>query len=199
MSEAPAPLKLFLSYAHEDEELADRLKAHLAGLVRSGLIDIWYDRRIQPGADWSAEIARELEQADLILFLLSADFLDSDYCSQVEARRALERHLEGSARVVPIFLRPVELAETPFRDIQGLPHDAKAVTEWANPDQACRQIAEGIYRMARRARRSEGGRWFSLGTQRRWPWIGLGLAVLVATGLAYNRRPPGSAGEAVEV
>jgi hypothetical protein len=95
-------------YAH-DQDLADELLKHLKPLERQGLIAPWHDRRIPPGGDRNRRIAAELERADMVLFLLSSDFMGSDYCNGVEVRRALQRHAAGEARALPIFLRPVEL------------------------------------------------------------------------------------------
>ena len=100
------PVKVFISYAHEDGELREKLEAQLAILRRQGLIEIWQDRQIGAGAEWAGSIHNELETADLILLLVSADFLNSDYIFDVELRRAIDLHEAGTARVIPIILRP---------------------------------------------------------------------------------------------
>src|SRR4051794_30257106 len=79
---------LFLSYSHADEALRDELAKHLSTLRREGLIRTWYDREMLPGSHIDAEISRNLEEADIALMLVSADFLNSDYCSSIELKRA---------------------------------------------------------------------------------------------------------------
>jgi len=101
------PITVFYSYAHEDESLRDELAKHLRLLEREGFIKEWHDRRITPGDEWKNQIDHYLETAELILLLVSPDFINSDYCYDIEMQRAMERHEEGAARIVPIILRPV--------------------------------------------------------------------------------------------
>lgn len=101
------PVKIFFCYAHEDEPLLNKLKTHLMPLQRKGLIDVWYDRDISAGTEWEHQIKEQLNTAQIILLLVSPDFMNSDYCYGVEMQRALERHERGEARVIPIILRPV--------------------------------------------------------------------------------------------
>ena len=138
-------LSVFISYAHEDEELLIELQKHLGPLRRSGLITTWYDRQIVPGTEWSQEVDRHLNAAALILLLISSDFLDSDYCYSNEMQHALGRHKKGDAVVIPILLRPVAWDDrAPFANLACLPHGGKTVTEWPNRDAAFRDIAQGI-------------------------------------------------------
>ncbi len=126
------PMTLFYSYAHEDEELRNQLDKHLHLLERQGLITSWHDCEIRAGDDWAIEIDTHLESAQIILLLISADFLASDYCYGVEMKRALERHFTGEARVVPIILRPVDWKHEPIlNSLQALPTDGKPVTTWS--------------------------------------------------------------------
>jgi CheY-like chemotaxis protein len=164
-SERPAPVTLFYSYAHEDEPLREELQDHLAILERRGVIRSWHDRAIVPGHDWSHEIDQHLREADLVLLLISKDFIASDYIMGVELGLAMERQQRGDATVVPILLRPVDLQpedaqDMPFVDLlkpQGLPRDLKPVTTWPNRDEAWTQVAGGLRATvnAIRARRPE--------------------------------------------
>jgi len=138
------PLKLFYSYAHLDEEHQMRLETSLAMLRRQGYISEWHDRRITAGTPWGAEIDRNLEAADLIVLLVSPDFLASDYCYDIETKRALERHDEGTARVIPIIVRRSDWHEAPFARLQALPKDSKPVRAWADPDDAWQSVTDGI-------------------------------------------------------
>ncbi|ESA34527.1 tir protein [Leptolyngbya sp. Heron Island J] len=137
-------VNVFFSYAHKDEDLRDELAKHLKILERQGIIETWYDRDIDAGAERSTEIDKQLTSADIILLLVSSDFVASDYCYDVELKRALERHDKGEARVIPIIVRPVDLEGTPFSKLQVLPKDAKPITEWDNQDKAFLNIAQGI-------------------------------------------------------
>ena len=114
-----AGLRLFCSYAHEDQALLEEMRRHLSVLERSGLIAGWDDRMITAGADWEGSILEALEGADVILLLISADFLASDYCWDVEMRRALVRAAAAEALVVPVILRPVRLDGRALREASG--------------------------------------------------------------------------------
>src|SRR5260221_2084879 len=129
-----SPVIVFYSYAHEDEPLREQLEKHLRLLSRQGLISEWYDCQIVAGMGWAQEIDEHLEVASIILLLISADFLASDYCYDIEMKRALERHQRGEARVIPIILRPCDWRSSPFAHLQCLPRDGKAVTTWQNLD-----------------------------------------------------------------
>src|SRR5579885_378218 len=100
------PLRLFLSYASEDEIYQQELTKHLSLLQRTGVIKQWHARRITAGSEWKRQIDQHLEEADVIVILVSADFLSSDYCNDVELERSLARHREGSCRVIPVIVRP---------------------------------------------------------------------------------------------
>lgn len=149
MDDSPRPLRVFISYAHEDEELRRKLETQLAILQREGLISTWQDRKIAPGQEWAKEIGAELEAADLVLLLVSADFLASGYINDVELKRALERHEAGEARVIPIILRPSLWQRGAFAKLQALPTDAEPVTsrKWGSLDEAFFDVAQGLARV----------------------------------------------------
>jgi hypothetical protein len=140
----PAPLEVFFSYAHEDEELRQALEKHLALLQRRGLIVGWHDRRIIAGEQWSEEIDVHVHSAQVILLLISSDFLASDYCYGIEMKIALERHDRHEAIVIPVILRPVDWSDASFAHLQALPRDAKPITTWPNRDEAFADVARGI-------------------------------------------------------
>lgn len=138
------PLKIFYCYAHEDRDLRDRIDKHLAGLKRRGHIVAWYDREIQAGTVWEQEINIHLSTADIILLLVSADFVNSDYCYGKEMQRALEMHEKGEAYVLPILLRPMDWQDAPFAKLQLLPTGAKPITRWSDPEEALEDVAKQI-------------------------------------------------------
>lgn len=128
------PLLVFISYSHRDEEWRRQLEIHLGSLLKEERISIWHSRKIRPGDDWSEEISDHLATADLILPLISADFLTSGYCHAIEMRRALERHAAGEARIVPVVMRPCDWHGTPLARLQALPRDSLAVTSRSDVD-----------------------------------------------------------------
>jgi hypothetical protein len=138
------PVKIFCCYAHEDEPLLKKLKTHLFPLQRAGLVDVWYDRDISAGTDWEQQIKERLNTAQIILLLVSPDFMASDYCYSIEMQRAIERHERGEARVIPIILRHTYWQGAPFGKLQALPTDAKPVRSWPNQDQAFFNVTQGI-------------------------------------------------------
>lgn len=137
------PTKVFISYSHKDEEFKNSLTEHLSGLVRSGTISEWNDRKIVSGTDWSHEINENLKSSDLILFLISSSFLSSDYCVNIEAETALSMHKSGEAQLIPIVIRAVEWSDSPLSKLQGLPKDAKPVAS-PNNDEAWVDVIQGI-------------------------------------------------------
>jgi hypothetical protein len=120
-----AAIELFYSYAHEDETLRDQLNDPLALLQHQGYIQGWYDRDISAGGLWAEKIDKRLETAQIILLLVSSSFLASKYCYGVEMQKAMARHEDGQAIVIPIILRPCDWEDAPFGKLQALPKDAK--------------------------------------------------------------------------
>ncbi|CAM2139630.1 TIR domain-containing protein [Pararobbsia alpina] len=135
---------LFFSYSHVDEALRDQLEVHLAMLKRDGLIDTWHDRRISAGDTLDDSIDEQLEQADVILLLVSANFIASEYCYSREMSRAIERNVSGEARVIPVILRACDWHTAPFGKLLALPTDARPVTSWPNQDEAFADVARAI-------------------------------------------------------
>jgi hypothetical protein len=142
-----APINLFYSYCHKDEALRKKLEASLSLLRRQDVIREWHDRRIEPGTEWSGQIDHYLDAADVILLLVSTDFLASDFCYGVEMKQALERHDAGTVRVIPVILRPCDWRSAPFGKLQSLPKDGKPVTAWKSRDEAFTDVAHGIRRV----------------------------------------------------
>jgi internalin A len=138
------PLKIFYCYAHEDRALRDNIDKHLSGLKRRGRVVVWYDREILAGMEWEREIERRLSTSQIILLLVSADFMSSDYCYGKEMQKALEMHEKGEARVLPILLRPVDWRDTPFARLQILPTGALPITRWSDRDEALTDVATQI-------------------------------------------------------
>ena len=141
-----------VSCVHEDEGLREELAMQLSLLERQGCISSWHDRKVPVGPEWKGQIDERLESAQIILFLVSPDFMASGYCSDVEMKRALERHKANEARVIPIILRHVNWREAPFARLQALPVNGRPVTDFPMRDKAFTQIADGIRGMVRELR-----------------------------------------------
>jgi hypothetical protein len=140
-------IEIFFSYSHEDEGLRKELEKHLSLMWRQGIAKNWHDRMIGIGTEWAGQIDKHLNSAQIILLLISADFLASEYCYGIEMTRALERHKRGEARVIPILLRDVDWSRAPFKELQFLPRGGQPVTRWADKDEAFASIAREIRRV----------------------------------------------------
>ncbi len=136
--------KIFFSYSHKDEELRNQLETHLAMLKHEGAIQTWHDRRIVVGDEFEGEIDRNLESADIVLLLVSADFLASRYCYDIEVRRAVERAQVGECKTIPIILRPCDWHSAPFGKLLAAPADGKPITKWADRDEAFLDVVRQI-------------------------------------------------------
>jgi len=143
-------VKIFFCYAHEDEPYLNKPKAYLRPLQRQGLIDVWHDRDISAGTEWEREISQRLNEAKIILLLVSPDFMNSDYCYSVEMKRALERHDRKEALVIPVILRPIYW-QSLLGKLQALPTDAKPVVDrsWHTLDEALYDVAEAGFQATR--------------------------------------------------
>lgn len=146
-----SPVTVFYSYAREDEPLRDELQGHLKILERRGLVAPWHDRKIVAGGDYSEVIDEQLNRAEMVLLLVSKDFIQSDYIMSRELNVAMTNHAQGRSVVVPVFVRAVDLQpedaeDMPFLKLQGLPTDLRPVSSWPNRDEAWTNVAKGLRR-----------------------------------------------------
>lgn len=139
-------INIFFAYSREDSILRERLDKHLSGLKRKNYINTLYDGKIDAGKEWEKEIDTNLSKADIILLLISADFIASDYCYDVEMTKAISRHEKGDAVIIPIILNPCDWSDLPFSKIQGLPQNGKPITSthWENYEIALDEVARSI-------------------------------------------------------
>lgn len=138
------PVKLFCSYAHKDETLLNELKKQLAFMVRLGQLETWHDRMIAPGAEWEPEILARFNEANIILLLISPDFIASDFCWEKEMTWAMERHRANTAVVIPVILRPCKWTRLPFGELQGTPKDNLPVSSSPDRDTSLLEVVEFI-------------------------------------------------------
>jgi hypothetical protein len=138
------PIDVFISYSHQDKTLCEELRKYLSMLRRQGLIRDWYDRGIGAGEEWARTIDEHLNTADVILLLISADFLASDYCFEIETKRALERRQKGEAVVIPVLLREADWKYPPLGDLEPLPKDFRPIESRVPMSSALTEVATGI-------------------------------------------------------
>ncbi|MBW4578071.1 MAG: toll/interleukin-1 receptor domain-containing protein [Tildeniella nuda ZEHNDER 1965/U140] len=143
---AEEAVKIFYSYSRRDLEMRNTLEDHLAGLRRARKISTWHDLELEAGSEREPNILNKLNTADIILLLVSRNFIASDYCFGTEMKRAIERHNSGEARVIPIILRPCDWnhPDVPFSKLNVLPTYAKPITSWADQDEAFTIVAQRI-------------------------------------------------------
>lgn len=139
------PVQIFIAYARKDSALLDELRTHFKPLERTNKVHIWYDGLIEPGAVWEADIKKHLHASDIILLLVSASAIASDYFYDKEVADALERHHKGQARVVPMIMRPCAWDATPLADLQALPKNGKPVTTWPDRDEAYADAVRSLW------------------------------------------------------
>lgn len=149
-------VNVFFSYSHADEALRDQIQKQLSLLQRQGVVQVWHDRRIGAGEDFADAIDQHVEQDDIILLLVSADFLASDYCYEKEMLRAMERHKRGDAVLIPVILRACDWHGAPFGKLNATPPDGKPITQYPDRDQAMLEVAKAVRQAAERIREKRG-------------------------------------------
>lgn len=143
-------IRVFLSYSHADEKYRNELTKHLKILQRQGIIETWHDRCLLPGDEWASGIDENLHSADIILLLVSVDFINSEYCFALEMSEALARHDRGEAVVIPVILRPCHWTGLPFGRLQAATREGKPVEKYPSFDDAFLEITKGIEAVAKR-------------------------------------------------
>ncbi|HOY08217.1 MAG TPA: toll/interleukin-1 receptor domain-containing protein, partial [Saprospiraceae bacterium] len=136
--------KIFIAYSHKDEQFREELEKHLKIFKRNGFIEIWTDRELMPGVEWNKEIIYELVNANIIIFLVSPDFLASDYIYDIEVKKAISQHELGVSKIIPVIVRHCDWQSTPIGKIQGLPMNAKPISAWHDRDEAFLSVANEL-------------------------------------------------------
>jgi hypothetical protein len=156
LSEIPSrPYDIFLSYSHADEVLMTLVREHLVLYDRTGQIRKWWDRKLFPGTPLDGAITNYLSSSDIILLFVSASFLASDYCYDVEMKQALHQHAEGRSVVVPVILRHCGWQSAPFGGLLALPTDGRPLAAWPDRDEAAKNIADGVMRIVSELQRKQ--------------------------------------------
>lgn len=143
-------MKIFISYSHKDENYKIELLKQLSNLQRDRIIDGWHDGKIKPGDKWDDSIKKALYESEIVLFLISADFMASDYINNTEIKISLERYVKKEIQIVPIILRPCLWQESEFGQFQVLPKDAKPLAMWKDIDEGLLDITKGIIKIIKK-------------------------------------------------
>ncbi len=125
-------VKIFISYCHCDERYAKKLINHLSVLVKNKLVEYWYDRCIDGGQLWNKKIMDELNDSQIVILLVSADFLALQFCYDIEYKLAEEKN----KKIVPIIVRPCSWHLSPIGQYQAYPKDGKPIENFSNQDTA---------------------------------------------------------------
>ena len=149
-----SPLKIFISYSHKDEQFKKELVTMLRSLQRRGIVDTWQDRRIEAGDEWNKSIQDAMDECDLALLLVSADYLASDFIQEAEQPTLLKRREDMQLRIIPIIVRACTWQSEPvLKDLQALPTDGKPIItfskESGDRDQVWTDIAAVIEKRAK--------------------------------------------------
>lgn len=145
-----APVKVFVSYSHKDAEYKDELVTALAYLSRMEEIELWQDGRIEAGMEWRKEIFEKLAEAEIVICLVSSNFIDSDFCYSIELKEALEGHEAGSKIVVPIQIKTCAWQKLPFGKIQGMPPEP--ISSYSPRDDGWGEVFAGMEGAVKRVR-----------------------------------------------
>ncbi|SCX26088.1 hypothetical protein DSM25558_3927 [Agrobacterium sp. DSM 25558] len=147
---------VFFSFSHVDGTLRNQLETQLSMLKRQNVIETWHDRKVGAGDDFAREIDEHINKDEIILLLVSADFLASDYCYDIEMKRAMERHERNEAIVIPVILRACDWKHAPFGKLKGIPEDGRPVTQWTDIDAALLEVAQAVRKAAERISERQG-------------------------------------------
>lgn len=132
--------KIFLSYSHKDEIYKDQFVTHLSGLRRKKIIEVWDDRQVKIGDKWDEKIIEKLWDSDIVIFLISPDFLDSEYINDNEIKKTIQRQKNNEVCIIPVFIRPCDFESSILFSFQGVPRDMKFISTWDNRDSAFLQV-----------------------------------------------------------
>ena len=149
MSET-SPIDLFIAYAQADADLLKRLRIQLRAVERIGLVDAWHDGEIEAGSNREEAILKAMKEAEIILLLVSADFIASEFSYEKEVKEAMKLHELGQAVVIPVILKECSWQYTPFAKLQVLPQNAIPITNehWKTTDRAFQQVITEVVRIS---------------------------------------------------
>lgn len=138
-------VNVFYSYSHKDQSHREGLEKHLKMLVRNKCIEQWYDSNIIPGSKYQKDIDKKLESADVVIFLVTANWLGSDACVDEWNRSKEFAKFQPNKRLVPIIASKCAWKDfDDMADMLALPEDGREVSSWSSKDSAWSNVYEGI-------------------------------------------------------
>ncbi|MDR0191365.1 TIR domain-containing protein [Pseudomonas yamanorum] len=138
------PLKIFISYSHADKDYLVRFITYLSNMKRQNEVSAWTDRQITAGNEWRNKIDENLLDADIVIILVSPDFVNSEYCYDLEMVKAIERHRANSCKIIPIYIRVTDVKGSIIEEFQALPDDRKPISKWSDADEAWKNVIDGL-------------------------------------------------------
>lgn len=148
-------VKIFISYSRKDQKYKEDLVEFLAPMRRRGIIESWSDTDLEHGAKWEEQLLKELDDADIVVLLVSPSFYNSDYIHDKELPKVLEKYEEEGIAVVPVLIRPSPFKNTELSTFTALPPDAKPVSEYASKDKAWMEVTKGLTRVIQRIQKEK--------------------------------------------
>jgi Leucine rich repeat len=139
------PVRVVYLYAQEDEGFRKELERHVSGLRLQGLLADQHGGLVPVGEDRELTARGYLERAEVVLLLVSSDFMGSEDMREIQ--RVMERHARGEIRAMPILLRPVDWTGVPFASLAHLPSTGEPITRWVNRDDALLDVVQGLRRV----------------------------------------------------
>ena len=136
--------KVFISYSHADEKYREQLEKHLSTLKRNKIISVWHDRKILPGINWTEEIDENLPDSEIVLFLISSDFIASEYCYAIEMKTAIEQYKRNKSLIVPIIIRSCDWKDIEIGQYQVVPTNGKPIILWKDKDEAWLDVVQQL-------------------------------------------------------
>ncbi|MGB1207403.1 MAG: tetratricopeptide repeat protein, partial [Chitinophagales bacterium] len=145
-AQEPRSISIFTAYAAADKDYADKIKKKMKYLVRPKKVRFLDRESVKIGGEVELSIQKYLSEAQIILLLLSDDFLDCDVLYERELKTAIKRHKANEIKVIPIKCRPCIYKGSSFEGLQSLPRTADAFIEnyTTNKEQVFTDIAQKI-------------------------------------------------------
>lgn len=158
------PKKLVISYSKDDLKLVNKFNEHLSSIKLDGKVSFWYCTMLEAGTNWSKEIQKRFDEADIICFMVSPSFMSTPYIHEHEIKRAFDRKAnEPSLKIVPIILDFCNWNTNTnnLGDFTALPYTGMPVVDFKNQNKAWYIIAECLRIMIEKNLDPTGDNFFS--------------------------------------
>jgi len=136
--------------APQDASLLASWENHLLPLQQARLLSFWSERALLPGSDRLQQFLAHLDQAEGIMFLLSAHLFASEECCRF-IDHALQRHQTGMATVIPLLGRSVSWRVSLLGALTCVPANDIPVTMWGDEDEGWHACVLDLQRLLGRS------------------------------------------------